>query len=256
VVFLKVNQTDFRAWLDTLTPDQISSLEMLWCIENKTALMPSHEEQKTWVRNYSANVASGNILGPNEWENGLPKYGWYGLDLSPLDQRGQFPVRLYGEELIWQGNLGNGNHMGDYGGILNLPYERNGILILMKGHDGTLVKIPFVTPLSGDEVNTPYYIYGIDGSRFDPNIPVWARLYSKQGSEEILTYAHLLDNLQWPPRMVWFGGPWLSYTNETGTSIFSVVFDQKTNLPVLGNADGQTDGEGIQFANPTNPWGP
>jgi hypothetical protein len=259
VVFLKVNQADFRAWLDTLTPDQISSLEMLWCIENKTAFMPSHEEQKTWIRDYSVNLANNNIVWANEWKDGNPLYGWYGMSLDPREINLDYPITVYGEQVVWKGHLGNGTHMGDFGAILRLPYERNGILVLIKGRDGTLVKVPFVTPLAGDEPNTPYYVYPIEKIKSNPAPVVWARVSNGRDSNVVMTMEYLKDNLQWPPPMIWFMGPDVHWTDNSGSgivSIFPIVFDQATGIPVLGHTDQDAVNSriGIQISRPVNPW--
>jgi hypothetical protein len=246
VVFMKVNQADFRVWLDTLTSEQVFHLERLYCNENGIEFMPSHVELWRLVDQfaqatrdgkilYASNVAiDGTKIGNSGEYNGM----WMGRSRKDNFKLNtiEYPITMFGEAHNWVGNWSNDEHRYFIGGDLRLPYGRQGLFAEIWGSDGRPYHMPLIVTYNGATI--PGYVdprfanqNGVDQSLIRVDLFTRLRLDYRQEEYQPLTHIDILEAIKnrFPVIMITEG-----FTFANGF-VGEMFFDEKTGLPIFGS---------------------
>lgn len=254
VALMKVNQTDFAAWLETLSPEQIFHLERMYCNENGIELMPSHIELWRMVDQfaqatrdgkilYASNVAiDGTMIGSSGEYSGM----W--LDRSRQDDFRlhtiEYPITMFGEVHNWIGNWFADEHRIFAGAALRLPYDNHGIAGEIVGSDGVAYFMPVILAYDGaleygytDHrlANAPNVDLDVAGASFSTRLQPDYRFDSFQN----LTLNDILFAAQRRATLI-MRTSGVTFPNGNVSFMF---FEKETGLPIFGSSNMQPSGE-------------
>lgn len=248
VVLMKVSQTDFAGWLETLSPEQIFHLERMYCNENGIELMPSHVELWRMVDQfaqatrdgkiqYASNVAiNGTKIGNSDEYNGM----WMSRSYIENNKSDIFEhqITMFGEQHRWVGIWDADEHRLFTGAAIVLPYDKHGIAGEIVGSDGKTYYMPFIVSYDGGS------IYGYTDHRLSNELNVdlsvagayfSTRLQPDYDDESYqdLTLGDILDAAK--RRATFIMRSW-GVTFPNG-SISYMFFDKETGLPIFGTSN-------------------
>jgi hypothetical protein len=253
VVFLKVNQADFRAWLDTLTSEQVFHLERLYCNENGVEFMPSHAELWRLVDQFGQATRDGKILYASNVAIDGTKIGnsgeYNGMWISRSGQENfrlntiQYPITMFGEVHNWIGNWFPDEHRMFAGAALRLPYDNHGMAGEIVGSDGVAYFMPIILAYDGaleygytDHrlANAPNVDLAAAGASFSTRLQPDYRydLFQNLTLNDILLAAQRRATLIMRTSGVTFPNGNVSF----------MFFEKETGLPIFGTSDLQPSG--------------
>ncbi len=228
-------------WLNALSPEDISNLEMVWSAENKAAFMPTHEELVRWVSDPNRNVLNKDMK--DERTRPLTEGHNYGMWLKNSRNEGfkmhkeSMDISMFGEKVEWKGQWLADEMFMDFGAILRLPYGRTGILGLIKDPDNNLHKHPMIVVLNNEQPividEYPENSGGANHVQNPPSVSLTTEFIEGvnwSSEQRPMVLEDLTSALRWTPQLMRVYTP----SEHFGNYVQSMFFDPLTGLPVIG----------------------